>query len=892
MELKCSKRAILQSTFGAIKTPPKTAYPLPRPVLERAAVLRRFKVTPEEIAAALPGIGDPSIQAIVEAMGADDPSVLIEAVHHNDPKGEGVEAVLGILRPIRKARALSTLSVVYAWIEAAEAKMRGKVIEAALRTEPAEESPAPSEEPTSTTDPPKTPTTRPTSGGGVEEDHSSSFPPERLPARLEPFVHKRLESPCSWGDRLSSVFAAGECCDAPLKQAFTVLGIHKPEQLDIAHAYWNNANADIDNVPFLPKFPQVTEPIGYLHLERISFVPAGIEHGELVYALPLAPGEIVSIAHKEWSATEEEYLKIISDEFEDYAEQGVVNTTDMSQSSSSERQHQSAFNVSVSVSGGYGPVSGTVNTGYSVSDSASNALQYTLNRSNSITKKASARSRKEHKTSFRLAKKSQVEDQTVRIMRNPDPFNPVRYDFYQVMRKWRVDLHQYGVRLTYDLTIPEPAGELLAPYLELEQIRNELEKGFSFLVNPQYVNRLNYVYYATQYGIELEPPPPLVVSVQTTKLSGPWPSEEWLLAHLDELHVAVPEGYQYLDASLKQYRTWFDGPSDAARKAKVYNPHPNPGLTADIAFPILGDDVSGILTSARVWFVLHEDREKAWRVKAYQAIRDAAYKAYLENRQTLEQRYERIKAKLGGRDALTLRKMEREELMKGVLRWLFGPGFQFAPKGASQPYFDSNGAVVSENLQSAVLDHGELVSFLHQAIEWENLNSFLYPYFWSPRERWDQRLRLEHNDAIHEAFLRAGAARVVLPIRPGWEKAFLSVLATGKPDGLDGTDHPYLTIAEELENYAKTNYPGIIPANPNDIDPDKATAQSEGRLIGSWYEYTPTSALDIKIGEGGPVEGDFKSPAFNPQGSLEKLGMLPAAVVDALQPWAPVVKGN
>jgi hypothetical protein len=167
MELKCSKRAILQSTFGAIKTPPKKAYPLPRPVLERAAVLRRFKATPEEIAAAFAGIAEPSIKAIVEALGADDPSVLIEAVHQNDQKGDAIENVLNLLRPIRKARALSALAAIQAWIEAAEAKIRAKVIEAALKVEPADEAQAPSGEPLSTTEPPKAETPRPISGGGV-----------------------------------------------------------------------------------------------------------------------------------------------------------------------------------------------------------------------------------------------------------------------------------------------------------------------------------------------------------------------------------------------------------------------------------------------------------------------------------------------------------------------------------------------------------------------------------------------------------------------------------------------------------------------------------------------------------------------------------------------------
>jgi hypothetical protein len=245
----------------------------------------------------------------------------------------------------------------------------------------------------------------------------------------------------------------------------------------------------------------------------------------------------------------------------------------------------------------------------------------------------------------------------------------------------------------------------------------------------------------------------------------------------------------------------------------------------------------------------------------------------------------RILGELGEPDALTLRRREREELMKAFVRWLFGPGFQFSPKGVSA-YYDESGAVLDPKTWKSVLEHEKFVSFLHHAFEWENMSSFLYPYFWTDRHAWHRRIALNHKDPFHEAFLRAGAVRVVLPIRPGWEKAVLSVLETGTPDGLDGTDSPYLTIAEEIENFAKTNYPGIIPANPDEIDPEKATQQSEGRLIGSWYEYTPTGALDIKIGETGPTEGEFTQPSFNPQNTWGRLTSLADAATDVLKALA------
>lgn len=181
--------------------------------------------------------------------------------------------------------------------------------------------------------------------------------------------------------------------------------------------------------------------------------------------------------------------------------------------------------------------------------------------------------------------------------------------------------------------------------------------------------------------------------------------------------------------------------------------------------------------------------------------------------------------------------------MKGVLRWLFGPGFDYVPPGLPAELYDAGGSIVSAATWSSVMAFGEIIKFLHHAIEWENVLYFLYPYFWWHPSRWELKKQLDHPDAMHRVFLRSGCARVVLTVRPGFERAFVSFLETGSMESLPG-DHPYLRIAEEIEAYARTNYPGIPPANPEEAD-----ARDRGVAIGTWFEYTPTSALDIAFDE-------------------------------------------
>jgi hypothetical protein len=111
-----------------------------------------------------------------------------------------------------------------------------------------------------------------------------------------------------------------------------------------------------------------------------------------------------------------------------------------------------------------------------------------------------------------------------------------------------------------------------------------------------------------------------------------------------------------------------------------------------------------------------------------------------------------------------------------------------------------------------VVEQGHHIQFLHHAIEWENMLYFLYPYFWSHPSRWDLKKYLNHPDLMHRAFLKSGAARVVLTIRPGFEQQFISYIQTHNIEPSKSNDH-YLSIAQEMQAYANINYPGIRPAN-------------------------------------------------------------------------------
>ena len=620
------------------------------------------------------------------------------------------------------------------------------------------------------------------------------------------------------------------------------------------------------------------EPVGLLHLERVSFIPAGIERGELVHSVPLSPDEEVNITHKEWSNTSEEFERIVTDFIEAYSEEGVTEKSELTQSTSSQIQHSSGFNLGVTASGGYGPVSISTTVGFNVSDSASNSQQSSRNETNEITRKASARTKKEHKMSFKVASAAGTEDQEVRKIKNPFADRATRVDYYQLIRKWRVDLYRYGVRLTYDLTIPEPGSDVLTKILQMQALQAAIQQGFNapdstlpwarFDLTPGQVRRDNFESLAAQYGVVVEPPPVDSYSI-VKQFTHDWPNKD--AAQNDEyvtFTVDVPDTHE-INAYGYSWQRWAWEDEDWH-----FDIFPNfdswLGRWGTLELAAGTRYVSAFVIDLTLTVQLRDEAFDAWQMRVWGTLRDAAEGRYELNRTMLKDQLAKLLEELGAQDALSLRKVEREEVMKGVLRWLFGPTFTFVPAIPPNLY-GSNQSVINDAIWGAVLAQGEIIKFLHHAIEWENMLYFLYPYFWSHTSRWEFKKYLDHPDFMHRAFLKSGSARVVLTIRPGFERDFVSFLETGAFDGLPA-GHPYLTIAEEMEAFAKTNYPGIRPANPEEgARPLLSPLQKK-----AWHEMEEIIAL---LEEYKAANGDYPTTA---QGlaALAGLGTVPAA-----DPW-------
>ena len=84
------------------------------------------------------------------------------------------------------------------------------------------------------------------------------------------------------------------------------------------------------------------------------------------------------------------------------------------------------------------------------------------------------------------------------------------------------------------------------------------------------------------------------------------------------------------------------------------------------------------------------------------------------------------------------------------------------------------------------------------------MSYLFYAYYWADKCDWASLMQSENDDAIFQAFLQSGMARVVVPIRQQFTEAFAYYLQTGDiwlgNDLVAGDMNDlYLSIAEEMQ---------------------------------------------------------------------------------------------
>jgi hypothetical protein len=620
-------------------------------------------------------------------------------------------------------------------------------------------------------------------------------------------------------------------------------------------------------------------PIGTLNLERLEMTPAGIERGELLATIPLAPKERTSVVQKEWSVTNQEFTSIVTDSLENYSETGVTENTELAQSTNSQTTHSNQFNVNATASGSFlGFVSGSSSTQFGTQDQTSKSAADSRKDAINTTRKASSRVKQSHKITISTTTVTGTSETTTRTLENPSATDPIRIDYFSLMRKWHVSLYRFGLRLTYDIAVPAPGAAMRAIYEQLAQLQCKARQDFSFPVAYTDITPANYPQLASQYGAQV-PPPPASAMVQI--VGGPLPNlpgdgkHDWVMG---QMNVTVPDGYAISDVKLevmlsntndsRPFYVLGSGQAEDLASGEINHTY---DLTASNGFmaSFQGSQtityfVTNCSTGSAVFTITQAPTSQTiqqWTASVWNALYNAAQATFYTQQQSVNAEIASLQNKISSVDTLTLRREENEEIMKCVLQWLLGPGFDFMLPEVVALYnaqgkdaltygvsFTGNELNLSASQWTAMFMYQEMVKFINEAIEWENVIYYLYSYFWDVPTSWSFIRQIQHPDATRQAFLRAGSARVVLTVRPGFEQAWASFVELGDFGQILPPGHPYFTIAQQIQAYNNINYPGIPPANPNGGGPVDDNEPQVGTTCAAKLQPS-TSPVEIPVAD-------------------------------------------
>ncbi|HTD39111.1 MAG TPA: hypothetical protein VK671_00725, partial [Mucilaginibacter sp.] len=489
------------------------------------------------------------------------------------------------------------------------------------------------------------------------------------------------------------------------------------------------ASSSLDVVNgFLDRFK--VEPVGRLHLERIEMTPVGIEHGELVHSVPLTPQETVNISHREWSTTTQTFENIVSDSFTGFSEEGVAEKTDIAQATTNESRQQSSLdvngNVSASYSGSGFSVTASTGIDYNTHSDDFKSVKDSLAHSVAVTRTASARTRKDHRTSFRVSSVAGTEDLAVQVLTNPTN-NAIRVDYYQLMRKWKVNLIRYGLRMTYDIVLPNPGNALAFKLGQLFVLKLTAAADHVFAVKLSDITVTNWADYEQQFGVSIDPPPSdPFETMQTGTLENS--ANKYLSV---PVQLQIPEGYEVTGGEFWARLQWVGNAMQLEVAGEAHDPgstpidgggqfvdnNGNPTSDAVVGVTLTTNSIVGRTGTVAIlishfnvgtggWILKVQaspttETLATWRAKVWGQLRDADQASYQAGVNKINDNIAQLQKELAEFDALTLRRMEREEIMKGLLQWLFGPSFQLQPGALDQFLTDPEASVFQANNNDA-----------------------------------------------------------------------------------------------------------------------------------------------------------------------------------------------
>ncbi len=528
------------------------------------------------------------------------------------------------------------------------------------------------------------------------------------------------------------------------------------------------------------------------------------ELGDFAHVENVMMGEAREREHRRLNVREE--TTIFETEREKQTDRDLQTTdrNEMLNESSSAVKSHFGLESGTEISASYGPVA-----------KMSASLKVGFSTDLEVTQKKAVKSSREatEKITEKLREKVR-EERKVRVLEETEEKNKHKFDntvepkghirgIYRWLNKvYDAQVYNYGQRMMVEFIVPEPAAFFLWAVIEGagDDVGIPKPEPPEFDGKPLQARNLtagNYQRYLADYGVAGAKPYPAAARFLSWFTSKDETDQEnGNVQRASKL--SIPEGYKAARATVEAHGVYtVDDPVIFF----LVGGHEVADGWANITPQVAGEISVGLFTFGFTSFVGTVDIEcvrtnhavEQWQLDTFDAIMEAYHRQKTAYEDKLAQLEIQKGPQIFGRNPLENQRIAYDELKKLMIMLFTG-----------QPSIHTNMVTGEEPVLHLknTFHVAPQIRFFENAFEWTNMTWVLYPYFWGRKAGWNDSLRISDADPDFAAFLRAGAARVQVPVRPGFEKAVAYFAKTRKI--WNGNDAPmigddlYVAIIDEI----------------------------------------------------------------------------------------------
>lgn len=520
------------------------------------------------------------------------------------------------------------------------------------------------------------------------------------------------------------------------------------------------------------------------------------EKGEIAHIETVLKNERRSRKYTKTNRSSESVTLFNEDFSETINENSMTESNSLSNVSSSIISKDTRFSAGVSVSGSYGVVKASANANFGSSTSSTNANTTAANFAKEITSRAQSKIQKRVSITRNTTNFEEVIEEIEQTYDNVGVGNNNVSGIYTWVDKvYQCNTINYGKRLMLELIIPEPASFYLfsksqpsestklppkpvdPTQLNHPVLGNLLDPTNFDLTNP--VSKIEYLKWASLYGVkDLDSPPKSKIIVSKSYSYQATSGEKY---HVKNEEIQIPGGYKAIRAIFVLGSTW-GGPDNSIFNVNV-GKHQISGLgrqevaldgeVTNVPFSFFASSMNGYYLNLQIECAPTEEAINEWNIKTYNSIISKYEKDLNDFNTAVENAAEVFSFDSNG---VVGEEVMRNELKKRSIEML------------SQQRFESFDATINKQGAnkypeidfSKVREDAKYIKFFENSFDWANITYEFMPYFWGRKPRWLTLMKFEGADLNFTSFMQAGAAKIVVPVKPEYSRTILHYINTGQ----------------------------------------------------------------------------------------------------------------